>query len=93
MICCLIDALCRLINRRRTVAPAPVAEPDSEPGPDPEPPFWLTPTPRHVLERLAPLHGEDAALVRPYELAETTLQIPIVRERRQKAARRALGYE
>ncbi|WP_329020432.1 hypothetical protein [Streptomyces sp. NBC_00690] len=40
---------------------------------------WATPTPPHVVARLAPLRGEDCALVRPYALVETTLQLRTLR--------------
>jgi hypothetical protein len=34
---------------------------------------WHSPTPAHVLERTAPLRGEDVSLVRPYAPLDDTL--------------------
>ncbi|MEU0990702.1 hypothetical protein [Streptomyces sp. NPDC005953] len=54
---------------------------------------WPTPPPPHVRERQALLRGEDSALVRPYARAETTLQLPVVRERLRTAALVGLGFD
>ncbi|MGW6459587.1 hypothetical protein ACWF94_27295, partial [Streptomyces sp. NPDC055078] len=96
MYCPVLAALRRLFNRHRTPAPAPepvAADLATASAPDPQSPFWLTPTPRHVLERQAPLRGEDTALVRPYALNETTLVLPIAVYRRQRAAALAVGRD
>lgn len=90
----------RRFGRRRDRADRP----EAQPGPDriegggpavppPKPIRWETPVPPHVRERLAPLRGEDCATVRPYVLAETTLQLPVVRERLRAAALAALEAE
>ncbi|MGW6458526.1 hypothetical protein ACWF94_21865 [Streptomyces sp. NPDC055078] len=91
MLCCLVDALRRSINRHRTATvPAPVAEP-TPPAPGQEAPFWSTPTPRHVPEHQAPLHSEDTPPVPPYTLNETTLALPAAVQRRQHAAALGVG--
>ncbi|MCM2389296.1 hypothetical protein [Streptomyces albipurpureus] len=86
------------LGRNRADRPEVVPGPDHiegcEPAVPPSRPIrWETPVPPHVRERLAPLRGEDSATVRPYVLAETTLQLPVVRERLRAAALAALDAD
>ncbi|MET9954550.1 hypothetical protein ABZ135_23820 [Streptomyces sp. NPDC006339] len=54
---------------------------------------WPTPVPEHVRARRMPLRGEDTALIRPYALAEDTLEFGIIRERRTAAVLATLGVD
>ncbi|MFJ5707587.1 hypothetical protein [Streptomyces sp. NPDC093105] len=54
---------------------------------------WPTPVPEHVRARRLPLRGEDTALIRPYALADDTLEFGIIRERRTAAVLATLGVD
>ncbi|MFD4372751.1 hypothetical protein [Streptomyces sp. NPDC058486] len=54
---------------------------------------WPAPTPQHVTARHTPLRGEDTPLVRPYVLAENTLRLGAIRERRTAAVLATLGVD
>ncbi|WP_418956802.1 hypothetical protein [Streptomyces tritici] len=54
---------------------------------------WPTPTPEHVRARRMPLRGEDTELIRPYALAEDTLNFGVIRERRTAAVLATLGVD
>ncbi|MGW6457129.1 hypothetical protein ACWF94_14610 [Streptomyces sp. NPDC055078] len=64
---------------RHRHAPPPAAPVEWWADPWTEP--WTTPTPAHVIERHAPLRGEDSRLVRPYALLDDTLRLRTVRRR------------
>ncbi|MFE0701158.1 hypothetical protein [Streptomyces sp. NPDC058872] len=64
--------------------------------PTPMPPHmkpWTTPTPDHVHARNTMLCGEDTPLIRPYVLAENTMKLGAVRERRTAAVLATLGVD
>ncbi len=66
----------------------------SEPAPvNPWSKPWPTPTPEHIRALYAPMRGEDVALTRPYVLAETTMELGVIRERRRAAALATLGVD
>ncbi|MFE5901120.1 hypothetical protein ACFQ67_27400 [Streptomyces sp. NPDC056488] len=72
-----------------------LAEPPApEPAPvDPWSRPWSTPTPEHVEARHTPQRGEDVGLVRPYVLADDTLDLGIICERRRAAVLATLGVD
>ncbi|MEU0986075.1 hypothetical protein [Streptomyces sp. NPDC005953] len=68
----LLWALSRLLPAEDDAVPPPTFTP--EPAPVPAR-WWSTPTPAHVVERQRTLRGEDCRTVRPYVVAEETLQL------------------
>ncbi|MFI6288437.1 hypothetical protein ACIBCM_27445 [Streptomyces sp. NPDC051018] len=52
---------------------------------------WPTPTPVHVIERHAPLRGEDVRLTRPYCLLDRTLRLKAVVRRPRRLVYVAIG--
>ncbi|MEV8308497.1 hypothetical protein AB0P36_14330 [Streptomyces flavidovirens] len=65
-----------------------------EPAPvDPWSKPWPTPIPEHIRALYTPLRGEDVALTRPYVLAETTMELGVIGERRRAAALATLGVD
>lgn len=78
-----------------TAVPGAEHEPESGPEPvvSPWSRPWPTPTPEHVRALYMPLRGEDVALTRPYVLAETTLDLGVILERRRAAEFAAMGVD
>ncbi|MFG3036832.1 hypothetical protein ACGFYZ_08010 [Streptomyces sp. NPDC048330] len=54
---------------------------------------WPTPPPAHVRARNTTLRGEDTALIRPYVLADDTMRLGAIRERRTAAVLATLGVD
>ncbi|MGW0560923.1 hypothetical protein ACWDZ4_09860 [Streptomyces sp. NPDC003016] len=74
---------------------AELPEPTTEPAPpvDPWSKPWPTPTPEHIRTLFTPLRGEDVMLTRPHVLAETTMELGVIGERRRAAALATLGVD
>lgn len=77
---------------RHSAAPVYTPEPESAPV-DPWSRPWPTPIPEHIHTLYAPLRGEDVALARPYVLAETTMELGVIHERRRAAALATMGVD
>lgn len=73
------------------LAEPPTPEPATPVDPWSRP--WSTPTPEHVEARHTPQRGEDVGLVRPYVLADDTLNLGIICERRRAAVLATLGVD
>ncbi|MGW6455947.1 hypothetical protein ACWF94_08460 [Streptomyces sp. NPDC055078] len=71
------------MRRQRDVSlPGPVATWHPRPAREHR---WSGPPSPYAAESLLPLRGEETAAVRPYVLAETTLDLGVIREHRLPA--------
>lgn len=86
--------LLRLVLPARGRHSGPTAPPNPEPAHvSPWDTPWPTPTPKHVEELFRPLDGDDIRLVRPYALAEFTMELRVIRERRRAVEFASLGVD
>lgn len=63
----------------------------SEPAPNPWARPWPTATPKHVIDRHAPLRGEDLSCARPYVGIDTPMKLRQICERRKAVAYCEIG--